>query len=75
LIALYALALVGVSVVLLGVLLEAVVSVSRKPAWGFTRQHLTVVPEIERRVLRLSYVGQERRDIAAAAEQAQRKRA
>ncbi|MBC7995644.1 MAG: hypothetical protein H7Z15_20635 [Rhizobacter sp.] len=60
-ISLYAIALVGVSAILLGVLLEAVVSVSRKPSWGHRRQMLSVVPVVEQRVQQLPFVGADRR--------------
>jgi len=46
---------------MLGVLLEAVISVSRKPGWGHSRQHLAVVPVVEKRVLQLPYIGADRR--------------
>lgn len=58
---LYALLLVGVCAVLLGLMLEAVISVSRKPKWGEPRQKLALVEVEDRRHHHLPYVGAERR--------------
>lgn len=58
---LYAVMLVGVCAVLLGLMLDAVVSVSRKPQWGHPRRTLALVEVEDRRVQQLPYVGQERR--------------
>ncbi|MBC7957336.1 MAG: hypothetical protein H7Y33_15870 [Cytophagales bacterium] len=69
-IALYALALVGVCAVLLGVLLEAVISVSRKPAWGLQRQYLAAVPVVEQRVQQIAFVGGDRRGSSQTPEEA-----
>ena len=60
--ALYLVLLVGVCVVILGVLYEAVASVSRKPRWHVERRPvMTVVHTVERRVQSLPFVGADRR--------------
>lgn len=51
----------GVCVVLLAVLAEAVLSVSRKPKWEVRRASMMVVDVVERRSLRLPFVGADRR--------------
>jgi hypothetical protein len=53
--------LVGVCVVILGVLYEAVASVSRKPRWHVERPVMTVVHTVERRMQSLPFVAADRR--------------
>lgn len=59
--ALYLLLLVGVSVVILGVLCEAVASVSRKPRWQVRRPVVSVVATVDRRIRNFPFVGVDRR--------------
>jgi hypothetical protein len=59
--------LAGVAVMILGALYESVAAVSRKPDWGSNRRPLlSVVPVTESRTMDLPYVGDDRRQPAAA---------
>jgi hypothetical protein len=60
---LYLCALAGVCAILLGVLLEAIVAVSRKPVWTAPRRSLTLVPPLDRRTQQLPFVGVDRRGL------------
>jgi len=62
----YLVALIAVSMALLGALVEAVRSVSRKPAWSQPRLALSPVIQIDRRTQRLPFVGVDRRRAAMA---------
>jgi len=62
----YLVALIAVSVALLGALVEAVTSVSRKPAWSQPGHALSPVIQIERRTQRLPFVGVDRRGATVA---------
>ena len=65
--AVYLIALVGVGVSILWLLVEAVVSVSRKPCWETqVFRSLTLVPTEERRKEQLPFVGVNRRTEPAA---------
>jgi uncharacterized membrane protein len=66
----YVVALVGVALMLLALIVDAVWSVSRKPRWGDVRVRLTVVETIDRRTQKLPFIGAERRRSAQAAAQA-----
>lgn len=57
----YLLALVGFALVMLAVMIDAVMSVSRKPSWTENRVALREVVTVERRIQTLHYVGIERR--------------
>lgn len=57
----YLLALVGFALVMLAVMIDAVMSVSRKPSWTENRVALREVVTVERRIQTLPYVGIERR--------------
>ena len=59
---LYLLALSGVGLVLLALLADAVLSVSRKPNWALPRHHLMLVDKAERRTQSLPMVGKDRRN-------------
>lgn len=59
---LYLLALSGVGLVLLALVADAVISVSRKPNWTVQHHHLTLVDTAERRTNSLSMVGRDRRN-------------
>lgn len=60
--AVYLVALVGVGVSILWLLLDAVISVSRKPRWEtFAARTLTLVQAPERRTQSMPFVGAERR--------------
>ena len=63
----YLVALTAVCVVFLGVLLESLVSVARKPVWPSTPHTLTLVQTLDRRDQQLPFVGHERRDAEAEA--------
>ena len=63
----YLVALIAVSMALLGALVEAVGSVSRKPAWSQPRHALSPVIQIDRRTQSLPFVGVDRRLCATAA--------
>jgi hypothetical protein len=73
----YLAALLGVGVSILWLLVEAVLSVSRKPRWeSQTFRTLTLVTPTDRRTRDLPFVGAERRQAAAEAdEEADRKAA
>lgn len=58
---LYMIALLCVAVVILAVMLDAVVAVSRKPKWGPSQPTLMVVSTSERRGPELPFVGLDRR--------------
>jgi hypothetical protein len=58
---LYALALCAVFGMILVVVIDAVVSVSRRPHWPSMRYGLTLVATQDRRDQALAYVGTERR--------------
>ena len=58
---LYALALCGVFGLILVVVVDAVVSVSRRPPWPSMRYGLTLVATQSRREQALDFVGTERR--------------
>jgi len=60
----YLIALIGVSLALLGALAESVWSVSRKPAWSQPRHAFSVVTTVERRAQALPFVGADRRHAA-----------
>jgi len=63
----YLVALIGVCVVLVAGLADAVWSVSRKRSWGQpTARELTLVTTVERRTQNLPFVGRDRRRAAAA---------
>ena len=57
----YLVALIGVSVALLGALADTVWSLSRKPAWRAPRHGLSAVVTLERRAQALPFVGADRR--------------
>jgi hypothetical protein len=59
-------ALIAVSMALLGAFVEAVGSVSRKPAWSQPRPALGPVFQIDRRTQRLPFVGVDRRRVVMA---------
>ena len=67
----YLVALIAVYVVFLGVLFEAVVSVSRKPVWISSMPKLALVETVDRRKQRLPFVGQDRRQPAVGDESVQ----
>jgi hypothetical protein len=67
----YLFALVAVCVVLLGVLLEAVVAVSRQPPWSMPSRSLTLLPSVDLREQALPFVGVERRRATAIADSQQ----
>jgi hypothetical protein len=58
----YLLALVGVGAVILAVMLDAVLSVSRKARWTVQAPRLFVVEASDRRDSELPFVGSDRRD-------------
>lgn len=60
----YLVALAAVALVFLGVMYEAVVSVSRKPQWHSQKQTLSLVNTVDRREQQLPFVGQDRRHAA-----------
>ena len=60
----YLVALIAVSMALLGALAEAVWSLSRNPAWSEPRRALTPVITMERRTQALPFVGVDRRATA-----------
>lgn len=61
--AVYLVALVGVGVSILWLLVDAVISVSRKPRWElFAPRTLTLVRTEERRTQSMPFVGAERRN-------------
>jgi hypothetical protein len=62
----YLVALIAVSMALLGALVEAVGSVSRKPAWSQPRPVLSPVIQVDRRTRRLPFVGVDRRRVVMA---------
>ncbi len=64
---LYLIALVGVSLLILGVLVEALAGVSRPALWEQPRSAMTLVETLERRHVNLPFVGQDRRRVAQAA--------
>ena len=57
----YLVALIAVAMAVLGALVEAVWSVSRKPVWGEARRTLSLVSTVERRTQSMPFVGSERR--------------
>ena len=57
----YLLALAGVGVALVALVLDAVLSVSRKPRWQVERAGLRIVTSIDRRRESLPFVGADRR--------------
>lgn len=57
----YFLALVGVALVVMTVMTDAVLSVSRKPKWVLAEKMITEVITVEQRTRNLPYVGAERR--------------
>ena len=61
----YLVALIAVCMALLGAFAEAVLLVSRKPAWSEARRALSPVITMERRTLALPFVGVDRRAPAA----------
>jgi len=64
---LFSLAIVLFSVVMLAVMLDAVISVSRKPSWMLepaATLQLTVIEGVDRREGRLPFVGADRRKSA-----------
>ncbi len=66
--AVYLIALLGVGVSILWLLVEAVMSVSRKPSWETqVFRSLTLVPTEERRKEQLPFVGVNRRNEPAPA--------
>ena len=66
--AVYLLALLGVSVSILWLLVDAVMSVSRKPRWETqVFRSLTLVATEDRRKQDLPFVGADRRQASAAA--------
>ena len=65
---LYLLALVGVGIALIAALVEAVLSVSRKPDWSASPTHLHLVSTVDRRAQQLRFVGADRRSAATAAQ-------
>ena len=67
----YLVALIAVSMALLGALVEAVGSVSRKPAWCQPRPALSPASQIDRRTQRLPFVGVDRRRVAVAVPQSE----
>lgn len=67
----YLVALTAVYVVFLGVLYEAVVSVSRKPVWTSSAPKLGLVETVDRREYQLPFVGQDRRQPGADGESAE----
>lgn len=58
---LYLITLIGVCTALLGVMIDAIVSVSRKSKWSQQRLSLHLVHSADRRVEQLPFVGAERR--------------
>jgi hypothetical protein len=74
---LFSLAIVLFSVVMVAVMLDAVISVSRKPSWMLNQgdaMQLAVIEGVDRREGRLPFVGADRRK-SAVAETAVRKAA
>lgn len=53
----YLVTLIAVSTIVLGVLLDAVISVSRKPTWSANGSKLHLVPTLDRRTQDLPFVG------------------
>ena len=70
---LYAITLVGVCIVMFGMLLDAVMSVSRKPVWGQRRQALALIHVADRRTQQLPFVGTQRRAAEVVVVEDQRK--
>jgi hypothetical protein len=68
---LYIFALCGFSVVFLGMLVEALRAVSRKPQWETPRVTLAVVQTVDRRTQNLPFVGVDRRRASAGTAAAQ----
>jgi hypothetical protein len=67
---LFSIAIVLFSVVMFAVMLDAVVSVSRKPIWVLESRNvvpLTVIDGVDRREVQLPFVGVQRRQTAAVA--------
>lgn len=65
---LFSVAVVLFSIVMFAVMLDAVVSVSRKPIWVLESKNvvpLTVIAGVDRREVQLPYVGVERRKTQA----------
>lgn len=58
----YVLLLGGVCVVVLAVIAEGVLSVSRRPSWATQRRELELVKTVDRRTGTLPFVGQDRRE-------------
>jgi len=62
----YLCSLIGVAVAILAVMIDAVVSVSRKPKWGESGARLLVIEAEERRTMQLPFVGADRRSAGPA---------
>ncbi len=67
----YLVALTAVYVVFLGVLYEAVISVSRKPVWSTSAPRMSLVETVDRREQQLPFVGQDRRQLGAVGDSAE----
>jgi hypothetical protein len=62
--AVYLVALLGVSIAILWLLVDAVISVSRKPRWEmFSARSFTLVKSEDRRARSMPFVGTERRKV------------
>ena len=57
----YLLTLIGAVAVIVAVMLDAIVAVSRKPRWETPKTRFLTSPAFERRGLELPFVGTERR--------------
>jgi hypothetical protein len=62
----YLLALVGFALVMLAVMADAVMSVSRKPSWAENKGALSAVVTVDQRTQALPFVGAERRSAQVA---------
>jgi hypothetical protein len=58
---LYSIALIGVVVMILAALVEAIVALHRRPGWTLPRLSLTLVKTVDRREVELPFVGDDRR--------------
>ena len=66
----FSVAIIMLAVVVFAVMLDAVVSVSRKPIWvveADKRMSLKVIDGIDRRKVTLPFVGTDRREVAVVA--------
>jgi hypothetical protein len=68
----YLLALCGFALVMLAVMVDTVMSVSRKPSWNTSKTALSEVITVDQRTQNLPFVGAERRVANAALERPER---